>query len=147
MKKFILLASVAVVLFPTLSPLTAQQKAPFVVIVHPDVPTEEVSKKRVSQLLLKESLRWDGGLSAQPVDLDSKSPVRDAFSRQVHGRSVSSIKNYWLRKIFSGDGEPPPEVPSDAAAINFVKTHPGAIGYVSSQARLDGVKVLSLDSN
>ena len=144
MKKFALITLAWLVLCPLLSPVAAQQQDAFVVIVHPDVPSVEVSKKRVSQLLLKESLRWDGGLSVQPVDLDSKSPVRNAFSRQVHGRSVASIKNYWLRKIFSGSAEPPPEVSSDAAAISFVRTHPGAIGYVSSQARLDGVKVLTI---
>ena len=146
MKKYSLIVLAVVVLYPILSPLTAQQKVPFVVIVHPDVPTAAVSKKRVSQILLKEILRWDGGLSAQPVDLDSKSPVRNAFSREVHGRSVTSIKNYWQRKIFSGSAEPPPEVTTDAAAINFVKSHPGGIGYVSPQARLDGVKVLSIAS-
>ena len=122
----------------------AQQPASFVVIAHPQVPVSSVSRKHVSQLLLKEVSKWEGGLAAQPVDLDSKSPVRDAFSRHVHGRSVSSIKNYWLRKIFSGTEEPPPEVNDDSAAISYVRSHPGSIGYVSSQAKLSGVKVLDL---
>ena len=127
------------------APVVAQEK-PYVVIVHPDNPAKSVSKKRVSRFLLKEISKWDGGVSAQPVDLDSKSPVRDEFSRDVHGRSVSSIKNYWQRQIFSGDGVPPPEVSDDAAVVAFVKEHPGAIGYVSAGASLDGVKVLDLAS-
>ncbi|MEM7351700.1 MAG: hypothetical protein AAF657_12965 [Acidobacteriota bacterium] len=125
-------------------PLTAQNGPAFVVIAHPDVPAESISKKRVSQLLLREVSRWEGGLSAQPVDQESHSAVRNSFSRQVHGRSVESIKNYWLRQIFSGNGEPPPEMADDNAVIAFVKSHPGGIGYVTKRTRLSGVKVLDV---
>ncbi len=129
-------------------PVQAQDNTSFVVIVHPDNPAKSVSKKQVSRLLLKELPKWDGGLSAQPVDLDSQSDVRRDFSRNVHGRSVSSIKNYWQRQIFSGRAVPPPEVSDDNAVISFVKSNPGGIGYVSTSARLSGagVKVLDLAS-
>ena len=137
---------VLAILYGSAVPAAAQGKAPYVVIVHPDNPAKSVSKKRVSRMLLKEISKWDNDVSAQPIDLDSKSPVRDEFSRDVHGRSVASIKNYWQRQIFSGDGVPPPEVPDDDAVIAFVSTHPGAIGYVSADARLEGVKVLDLAS-
>ncbi len=129
-------------------PAAAQEKTSFVVIVHPDNPAKSVSKKKVSRLLLKELAKWDGGLSAVPVDLDSKSEIRQEFSRNIHGRSVSSIKNYWQRQIFSGKAVPPPEVATDNAVISHVKSNPGAIGYVSASARLSGtgVKILDLSS-
>lgn len=129
-------------------PATAQEKSSFVVIVHPDNPAKSVSKKKVSRLMLKELAKWEGGLSARPVDLDSRSETRREFSRDVHGRSVSSIKNYWQRQIFSGRAVPPPEVANDNAVITHVRSHPGAIGYVSASARLSGagVKVLNLSS-
>lgn len=144
MKKTIVLILAIAAVCLLHSPMTAQENETFVVIVHPDNPEPSVSKKRVSQLLLKEVSRWNSGVSAQPVDLDSGSPIRDAFSRAIHGRSVSSIKNYWVRKIFSGAAVPPPEVSSDSAAINYVKSNAGGIGYVSTSARLDGVKVLQI---
>ena len=138
----LLLALVALCLFH--SPVTAQEEASYVVIVHPDNPAKSISKRRVSRLLLKEISSWEGGLSAQPVDLDSRSQTRSAFSRDVHGRSVSSIKNYWQRQIFSGGGVPPPEVASELEAINFVKSNPGGIGYVSNGTPVDGVKVVTI---
>lgn len=112
------------------------------VIVHQDNPAQSISRQKVSQLLLKEISRWDHGLEAKPVDLDPRSPVRESFSRGVHGRSVSSIKNYWQRQISSGKAEPPPEVSSEAEAVAYVRSHPGGIGYVSLKAKLDGVKVV-----
>ena len=146
MKRYFGILLALAVLCGSAAPAAAQEKESYVVIVHPDNPAKSVSKKRVSRILLKEISKWDGGVSAQPVDLDSKSPVRLTFSKDVHGRSVSSIKNYWQRQIFSGDGVPPPEVPDDDAVIAFVATHPGGIGYVSAEASLDGVKVLDLAS-
>ena len=112
------------------------------VIVHRDNPAESILRQRVSLIMLKESSRWDHGLEAKPVDLGSGSPVRESFSRAVHGRSVSSIKNYWQRQISSNRAEPPPEVSSDAEVVAYVRSHPGGIGYVSLQAKLDGVKVV-----
>ncbi len=146
MKKLSFIVLVLAIMGLSQLPATAQEKTSFVVIVHPDNPAKSVSKKKVSRLLLKELAKWDGGLSAQPVDLDSKSETRRDFSRDVHGRSVSSIKNYWQRQIFSGRAVPPPEVADDSAVISFVQSNPGGIGYVSASARLAGVKVLDLSS-
>ena len=122
------------------------QQAGYRVIVHKDNPTTALSAKDISSYLLKRKSRWDHGVAVDPIDLDPESEVRKAFSREVHGRSVSSIKNYWQRQIFSGREVPPPEVASDAEVIAHVKANPGAIGYVSASARLDGVKVLDLAS-
>ena len=146
MKKYGVIILALMVLGLCQPPVRAQSKATFVVIVHPENPAESVSKKKVSRLLLKELASWDGGLSVQPIDLDSKSEIRREFSRDVHGRSVSSIKNYWQRQIFSGRAVPPPEVANDTAVISHVKSNRGAIGYVSASARIDGVKVLDLSS-
>lgn len=148
MKKFGFIVLVLALMALCHLPATAQDKTSFVVIVHPDNPAKAVSKKKVSRLLLKELAKWDGGMSAEPVDLDSKSEIRREFSRNVHGRSVSSIKNYWQRQIFSGRAVPPPEVSNDNAVIAHVKSNPGAIGYVSASARLSGsgVKILDLSS-
>lgn len=128
------------------APARAEGKDSYVVIVHPDNPAKSLSKKKVSRLLLKELAKWDGGLAAQPVDLESGSVVRESFSQRVHGRSVSSIKHYWQRQVFSGRGVPPPELKGDDAVVSYVRSHPGAIGYVSPSAKLNGVKVVTLSS-
>ncbi len=120
------------------------QEGSYRIVVHPENPADSISKDKASQYLLKKKSRWEHGQSAQPVDLDSRSPVREAFSRDVHGRSVASIKNYWQRQIFSGRGVPPPEVTSDAAVIDFVQRHPGGVGYVSASARLGSVKEVAV---
>lgn len=143
MKKLILISGL--VLGLVLALWTSAQSSGFKVIVHQDNPTVSLSIKDVSNLLLKKKTKWNGsGVAVDPIDLDAGSAVREAFSEAVHGRSVSSIKNYWQRQIFSGREVPPPEVRSDSEVVAFVRRTPGAIGYVSSSARLDGVKEIDL---
>ena len=118
-----------------LVPVTRAQSG-YRVIVNAANQATEISREEVSRLLLKKQTSWDDGTVAEPVDLDGKSDVRDAFSREVHGRSVSSIKNYWQRQIFSGRAVPPPELGSDAEVVGFVAGHPGGIGYVADGTAL-----------
>lgn len=124
--------------------LTAQESPPYQIIVNTTNPESSLSKDQVSRLLLKRTTQWDNGTPADPVDLDSKSEVRDAFSRDVHGRSVASVKNYWQRQIFSGRAVPPPELAQEQAVIQFVKSKSGAIGYISARRPVDGVKVIAV---
>jgi ABC-type phosphate transport system substrate-binding protein len=98
----------------------------------------------VAEALLKKRVRWDDGAAIHPVDLPSQSSVREKFSHAVLKRSVAAVRSYWQQRIFSGRGVPPPEVASDEAVVRYVATHPGGIGYVSSQVELMGVRVIEL---
>lgn len=134
--------------FPA-SSATAGERS-FVIIVHPDNPAESVTKDKVSLLFLKKVTKWGEGdfkEQVKPVDQASDSPIRDEFSKLIHGRSTASIKNYWQRQIFSGRHVPPDELASDKAVAEFVKSNRGAIGYVSPKADLEGVKELPLSED
>ena len=122
----------------------AQQQTPYRVIANPENPTAELSRTQVSRFLLKKSVRWPHGTPAKPVDQSDRQAVRQVFTREVHGRSVTSVRHYWQRQVFSGKGLPPPEVPADEDVVAFVKKHPGGIGYVSADLPLEGVKVLEI---
>jgi ABC-type phosphate transport system substrate-binding protein len=122
------------------------QQAGYNLVVHKDNPVSSLSKKEVSNLFLKKVSKWSNGESVQPLDLVETSPVREKFSREIHGRKVSSIKAYWQKQIFSGRKIPPPEKKSDLDVIAFVQDNAGAIGYVSSRVNLSsrGVKIIQV---
>ena len=147
MKKLAAFAFLLAVLAFALEPPASGQQG-YRVIVNKDNPTETLSKSDVSKYLLKKRTKWDG-LSAkvEPIDLGEDSLVREAFSKDVHGRSIAFIQRYWQKQIFTGRGIPPPQVGDDAAVVSFVSSQPGAIGYVSQGARIDGVKVVSVSEN
>lgn len=132
----------------------AQEADGFVVVIHRSNPITELKAKDVSRIFTQKLKRWpkdawpeDGKTAPEPVPFDQveKSPVREAFTRAVHDKSVAAIKSYWQRIIFSGDGVPPLEVPDDAQMLAKVRADPNAIGYVAAGTPLgDGVKTLKI---
>lgn len=146
MKRIVLtLIALTVVATVQINTTAVAQNSGYVIITHPDNPLDSISRSQASSLLLKKRSRWpDSDLKADPVDLPGDSSVREQLSRDLHERSVSSIKSYWQKQIFSGRNSPPPELSDDRAVIAWVAEHPGAIGYVSPRAQLNGVKALSV---
>lgn len=118
------------------------EEAGFKVIVNETNPVASLTSEELSRLFLKKATVWENGAPVDPVDLDEGSRAREAFSRDVHRKSVAGVKSFWLQRIYSGRDVPPPEKESEAAVLAFVKAHPNAIGYVSSTAPTIGVKVL-----
>ena len=120
--------------------------ADFQVIVHGSNVLDALAPDEVSKLFLRKTRQWPDGLAVAPVDLPAASAIREAFSEAIHGRSASKIESYWRQQLFGGEAVPPAELESDAAVIEFVGSEPGAIGYVSAGASLQGVKRLQITS-
>lgn len=120
------------------------QAETFVMVVHPSNPERSQSREFLADAFLKRTTRWPNGEAIKPVDLRADSRVRKAFSEGVLKRSVAAVRSYWQQRIFSGRGVPPPELESDEAVLRYVATHPGAVGYVSAEANLEKVKLLSV---
>lgn len=121
------------------------QDGGYQLIVHPGLSIERVSRAELSDLFLKKSERWPDGTRAFPVDQVETAPVRQGFTRVVHDRSVPAIKAYWQQRIFSGRDVPPPEKASDRDVVEYVRSTPGAVGYVAPGTALQGVGTLRID--
>jgi TonB family protein len=72
--------------------------------------------------------------------------VHDAFCKQFLSRDGEEIRIYYDGIVFTGKGSMPKQLNSDADVVKYVARTPGAIGYVSSSASTDGVKVLMMVS-
>jgi ABC-type phosphate transport system substrate-binding protein len=133
----------------TLSRATARADAPggaagFQVIVNPANPVASVERRFVLDAFLKKVTRWPHDELIRPADLDADSTVRRRFSEQILRRSVAAVKSYWQQLVFSGRDVPPPELDSEWQLVRYVLKYPGAIGYVSTGANLEGAKVLTV---
>lgn len=119
--------------------------ADVVVVVNAANPVSSLPTDEVSKYFLKKTAKWPDGAKVMPVDLVDSSALREAFSKQIHGKGSSAIKAYWQRMIFSGQEVPPPEKPSIGEALAYVRGNPGAIGYAPAGADLGpGLKILKV---
>ena len=110
---------------------SAQESGGFKVVVNSQNSVSALSSAQLANLYSRRTKKWDNGEPVQPVH-QVPNPVRDAFSRDVLGTTTVP-------------GESPmPAVASDRDVLAYVRLKPGAIGYVSASAPVDGVKVLSV---
>lgn len=117
----------------------------FTVVVHVSNPSRALPREQVARLFLRKVRHWPHGAAAEPVDLAPGAPARYVFTRAVLGKSVSTVRAYWQQRIFSGVDVPPPEKAGDAEVLDFVRTRPAAVAYVSAAATLPpGVRALEV---
>ncbi|MBX3189653.1 MAG: hypothetical protein KF819_21695 [Labilithrix sp.] len=141
-----LVALVAIVLVVrATAPIAFAAPPPYVVIVNAKNPGGRLSRKFVTDAMLKKTTRWPDGRVVKPVDLPPDSPVRRTFTQEVLKRSVEAVRAYWQQIVFAGRDVPPPELGTDADVVKFVSTHEGALGYVSATQALDGAKAVVVE--
>jgi len=118
--------------------------AGYKVIVNNGNDTSSLAKKDLVQYFLKKTAKWSDGTPVVAVDQTEKSAARERFTLEIHGKSVSAVKSYWQQQIFSGRDVPPVEKSSDAEVIAFVRNNRDAVGYVSEETPVSGVKVIDV---
>lgn len=118
-------------------------RAGVVVIAHPSVKVEGLSKNEVRQLFMGRTVSLPDGTVATLLDLDESVPARAGFLKDVMGKTEQQMRGYWTRLIFTGRAQPPKVMPSAADVVRTVSTAPGYIGYVdSADAARANVRIL-----
>jgi ABC-type phosphate transport system substrate-binding protein len=121
------------------------QDGDYRVVVNAANPVSALSKSELSRIFLKRQASWKHGGSIAPVDLDRTSRARSSFTKVVHGRNVSAIGTYWQQQIFAGKDVPPPEKQNDQEVLEFVRSNPKGIGYVSANTTpVPGTKTITI---
>jgi ABC-type phosphate transport system substrate-binding protein len=141
-------AALTMALFSALCSVRAAGQEPvgFRVVVNPASVVTSIGRDELSKIFLRKTLAWRNGNAeaALPVDQRESSPVREAFTLWVHRRTLQAVLFYWQQQVFSGRGAPPPERSSDTSVMEYVAENPGAVGYVSPTAKLNGVKAIQV---
>jgi ABC-type phosphate transport system substrate-binding protein len=114
------------------------------IVVNEKNPAASLTRSEVARMFMKKITEWPDGADVAPVDQERTSATRDSFSREIHQKDADAISAYWQTLVYSGRETPPPVRKSDAEVVDFVRSNPGAIGYVSASAATDGVKVVSV---
>jgi ABC-type phosphate transport system substrate-binding protein len=117
-----------------------RQSMPFVVVVNKANPVTTLSMLELRRIFMKQTRMWPHAESMVPVDWDATSPYREAFSKQVLGRTVREMADYWVQQGVTQGLTPPSTQRSTRALLRFVASVPGAIAYVP-EAELDDTVV------
>ena len=131
-------AVVAVVLATGASP----SRAGVVAVVSSKSPITALSREQVADIFLGRTSRYPNGDPAVPIDQAENSVARDEFYAKFAGKLPAQVKAHWSKVIFTGRGQPPPEVSTDGEVKKRVLGNPNAIGYIERGAADPTVRVL-----
>jgi hypothetical protein len=126
----------------TLAPATALYAGDVKIIANPSVAEQSVSADDVKGIFLqtKESL---GSTHVVPV-LHKGGSLEDSFCQKYVGKNDSALQTYYRSLVFTGRALMPKVFETDEEVIEYVAKTKGAVGFVTSTAKLSGVVVLTV---
>ncbi len=111
------------------------------VIAHKFVPEDTLKKSELLDFYTCDIKKWSNDLPVIVLDLKPKGEVKEIFYKFL-GKSSSRMKSIWLKKMLSGEGDPPETLKSEEEMLNKITSTPGAIGFVSQSIVSGEVKTL-----
>jgi len=121
----------------------AATAAEFQVIASKDVAATEISADDLSRIFVLSKTSLPGSGHVVPV-LQKGGPAHQAFLKECIHKSDPELQEVYKEIVFTGKGNAPKALASDAAVIAFVSMSKGAIAYVSASAIPMGVKKLNV---
>jgi hypothetical protein len=125
----------------------ASQAIPIAVIVHEDVPVDDISLLELRRIFRGERLFWAGDLTITLLAPPRGSRAREVLLGKVYERhSEAEYQRFWINKLFDKEGQTAPKVTgSPQMSAGLVREIPGAIALVPADRIPRGVKVLRID--
>jgi len=120
---------------------SAGQAGGLLVIASAQVPDTTISTEQLADIYMLKKTFWTDKTQVVPVNREASSTVREKFSEAIFKLSPQELAEYWNRLRFQGK-LPPLVQTSDQAVLGFVRSVPGAIGYIDAGQAPADVKIL-----
>jgi len=115
------------------------------IVVHPDNPVSELSKKELVKIFKQKKKSWKNGDAITVLNLPTSNPTKEEFTEKILGMDGENLEKYYLKRAISGKGQPPKVVANSEEIVKLIKNDPTAIGYIDAAQSSESLKVLKID--
>ncbi len=112
-----------------------------VIIANKSVPVDTLKKSELLDLYIGDVRFWVDDVPVVTLELEPEDNIKTLFYSFLD-RRPSWMKSIWLKKMLSGEGDPPLFMNSMEAILEKVASTPGAIGYINQADVTKDVKIL-----
>jgi hypothetical protein len=116
------------------------------VVVHSEVPVDNLSMADLRKVVLGDREFWPGGVR---ITLLIRAPIaheRDVAVKDISQMTEAQFRAHWIGKVFRAETPSGPKITySREAALAQLSRTPGAIALVETPITTAGVKVLKID--
>jgi len=134
MKKILLLIFIILV-------LVGKINAQVAVIANKNVPIDKITKAQLFDYYSGDIKYWYNSKPIIVFDIKPKLEIKENFYEYI-AKNTARMKSIWMKKMLSGEGDPPEAVKSEEEMVHKVETTSGAIGFVSLSKVKGNVKTL-----
>ena len=122
-------------------------EAPIAVIVHEQVPFDDLSLPELRKIFLGERQAWSPELTVTLLLPPHDTPERQVLLKKIYQqRSEVQVQHYWINRLFGDEVQTGPKITgSNEMSASLVREIPGAIALVPADRIPPGVKVLRID--
>jgi hypothetical protein len=114
-------------------------------VVNPSVSVRRLSLSSLRAIFAMRARTWPDGTPVRVFVLGDDDPLHRVFCKTVLGVLPYQMRSSWDRLVFSGTGQAPTEVNSQASMRRDVATSPGGIGYLPDSMIDDRVRSLVVE--
>ena len=129
-----------------LTPLGAQTAGDVAIVVHRDVPIDNLTLNELRRLLLGDREFWPASVR---VILLIRAPIaheRDVVLKNVCQMTEAQFRQHWIAKVFRADTAVTPKIVySNEMAVDLVNRIPGAITFIDVSQMSNRLKVVRID--
>lgn len=127
-----------------LAAIWASSAACVELVVNHRVPLQEISRSYAQSIFAARVAHWPDGTPLRVFVLADESPLHQAMTKNLLDLFPYQLRQAWARVTYTGLGQAPIEVSSEAEMLRRVATVPGAIGYLGKVERHDSVRTLRI---
>jgi len=124
----------------------AQGLSDVAIVVHPDVPVDNLTVSELRRIVLGDREFWPGGVR---ITLLIRAPIaheRDVLLKTLCQMTEAQFRQHWIGKVFRADTALAPKIVySDEMARDMVNRIGGGIAFVEASKLGRDVKVVKLD--
>ncbi|HPN39882.1 MAG TPA: hypothetical protein PL041_15900 [Melioribacteraceae bacterium] len=113
------------------------------VIANRSVPIDKAGKSQLLDYYSGEIKYWSDNKPIIVFDLKPKTDTKEKFYEYI-AKNTARMKSIWMKKLLSGEGDPPLAVNSEEEMLQKVQNTPGSIGFISSNKVKGNIKVISV---
>lgn len=125
--------------------LASAQSSAMEVISNPGNETSSLSISTLRSIFSMRMTQWPDGTPIRVFVMSVKDPIHAEFSKQILRVFPHQLRRAWDRQIYSGTGQAPAQVSSEAEMRNMVANTPGAIGYLAEDQTNENLRVIEID--
>ncbi len=131
---------------PMVSTVEAQIMEAVAIVVHPQVPIDDLSLNQLKSIFLAEQQHWGDRSRITLLVRAAIAPERDLVLNEIYGMSEERYRQYWIAKMFRAEVASGPKIVFSTDMLrNLVTVIPGSIGFVPVSAVGPDLKVIRID--